>query len=354
MKKFLKVCLGISLILLAWNNLAPADVNLPYNLKNLLISELITKPRTWTAPQTFNSGVTLPTLVSGLSGTSAYKTTFYGGMTVYPLSGTTPPSLYVDPVTGKIGIGTTGPEAELDVRGDIYIKTGTPTITLESTSNDDRKIITTFDGVAVGELLYAYNGSNWYITNKYADNLNEYTLGNIIFSTYNTERVRITNNGNFIVQSGNVGMGTTTLSNGAKTLEFGSGTTPTTFPNPGFIALVRSGVSEMFAFDRAGNFNQISAHDPETGEPYHYSFNVYTGRTVRQYLATGARTDYYDTSIKVNPEIEYKKEWTKAWVAGRCKSGLTPTQIETDAAVSKDFKFDWNKMPKFVRDAWEK
>jgi len=53
MKRFLTVCFGLSLILLAWNNIAPANVNLPYNLRQMLINELLKEKHTWTGAQTF-------------------------------------------------------------------------------------------------------------------------------------------------------------------------------------------------------------------------------------------------------------------------------------------------------------
>ena len=54
--KYLKACLGVCLLLLVWNNVAPAGVNLPYNLVKLLLNQ----DNTWTGDQTFNNGIIIP------------------------------------------------------------------------------------------------------------------------------------------------------------------------------------------------------------------------------------------------------------------------------------------------------
>lgn len=65
MKKILKASLGIALIILIWNNFAPAEVNLPFNLKTLLINELLGDPHTWTGTQTFSGTITATGTTNG-------------------------------------------------------------------------------------------------------------------------------------------------------------------------------------------------------------------------------------------------------------------------------------------------
>jgi hypothetical protein len=139
-----------------------------------------------------------------------------------------------------------------------------------------------------------------------------------------------------ILSGGNVIIGETTSSNGAKTLEFGSGTTPTTFPNPGFVSLIVSGVSEMFAFDRAGNLTQLSSHNPITGEWWNNSFNVYTGKGKRVY-ADGRVVEY--TVDKVNPEEAYRAQWVKNYMDKSGTSVYVPEQ-EAFETVMKEIEVD--------------
>lgn len=62
--RILKASLGIALILLAWNNLAPAAVNLPYNLKDMLIKELTNGSHPFSTI-TFSDGTSQTTASSG-------------------------------------------------------------------------------------------------------------------------------------------------------------------------------------------------------------------------------------------------------------------------------------------------
>jgi hypothetical protein len=119
--------------------------------------------------------------------------------------------------------------------------------------------------------------------------------------------------------------GVSTNQTGQRVMTFYTGVTPTTFNNPGLVALARSGVTELFAFDTAGNFTQLSAHDPDTGEPYHNSFNVYTGEGVQVYELDRRVIRY--TVDRIDPEA---------------------------VAHSQGLDFSWHMLPPFVRKAWGK
>jgi len=57
----------------------------------------------------------------------------------------------------------------------------------------------------------------------------------------------------------------------------------------GIVAFTNSGTTQLFAWNDAGTFTQLSAHDPATGMGYDHSFNVYTGeRKIFQ------REEWYD------------------------------------------------------------
>jgi hypothetical protein len=126
----------------------------------------------------------------------------------------------------------------------------------------------------------------------------------------------------------------------------------------------------------AGDHTQITPHDPETGEPYHNSFNVYTGKGVKFYFLSGKKEEY--TVPKVNPEAVAQARWVEAYKQARAvwvmetkmvempfDSGVTlfpvtervkkyPPSEEVEAAVSRDFRFDWSRFPRHVRKAWKR
>ena len=93
------------------------------------------------------------------------------------------------------------------------------------------------------------------------------------------------------------------------------GADPTALANKAAIfAKDVSASSELFALDEAANATQLSQHNPETGEVYHYSYNVRTGRVVRIHLERimrflvahhpelqGMLEDTVDESIVVDP-----------------------------------------------------
>jgi hypothetical protein len=207
------------------------------------------------------------------------------------------------------------------------------------------------------------------------------------------------------------------LSNGVATLEFGSGTTPTVIPYPGFINLIRSGVSKMVAFDTSGTFTALTSHN-EKGNAAHISFNIYTGKIMEIDLETGEKRITYD-GIKVNPEVLAREEWIKRnWqtievsvqealeevevdveedglqidrvvyeldtkseairsridrtagpkIKRKIKGKQLKANYEFDTAngkvlkrvpptktqVAVGFHFDWNTLPEFVRRVWKK
>lgn len=156
-----------------------------------------------------------------------------------------------------------------------------------------------------------------------------------------------------------VGIGTSSVSNGHKTLEFGTGTTPTSTPSPGFCALVVSGVTQMFAYGTDGTFSQLSSHDPETGLKWTNEFNIYTGLGERVYKDGTVKTY---TVHKINPEISYKEAWVREYVQkntisvpsvdGGAPTVIVPTLEEAQTAAETGYKFEWSKMPPYVRSAW--
>lgn len=177
------------------------------------------------------------------------------------------------------------------------------------------------------------------------------------------EGLRIWETNNKVV----IGVSAIAVSDGNATIEFGTGATPTATPSPGFCALVvgdpGSGVTEMFAFDTAGNFTQMSAHNPVTGEAYHYSFNIYTGKTAVINHETGVKTAYIDASKKLNPEITYKDLWIKDYIAANTVNytdvdgqpqTIVPTLAEAQTAAETGYNFNWGRMPPYVRVAWGK
>lgn len=105
MKKYLTIFLGLLLVILVWNSVTPANVNFPYNLLTMFLGET----HTWTAKQTFNSGIgfsdgTTQTTAggSGSSGGSG-ATTFAAndGTTAYSSQiGEAPGGIFISAGTG--------------------------------------------------------------------------------------------------------------------------------------------------------------------------------------------------------------------------------------------------------------
>ncbi len=97
------------------------------------------------------------------------------------------------------------------------------------------------------------------------------------------------NSGDTCIQpfgNGNVGIGTMTPSwplevDGAIMLDVQASDPPAASWAAGIFAKSVSAVTELFSIDSAGNTNQISPHDPETGKWIFYSKNIYTGRVLR-------------------------------------------------------------------------
>lgn len=167
-----------------------------------------------------------------------------------------------------------------------------------------------------------------------------------------------------ITTSGKMGLGTQALADlgdGAKTFVFATGATPTTTPSPGFVALVVAGVTQTFTFGTDGTFNQLSSHDPETGQRWTNEFNIYTGIGERVYKDGTVKTY---TVQKINPEASYKEAWKADYITkntisvpsvdGKAATVIVPTLEEAQTAANKDYKFEWTAMPKYVRDAWGK
>jgi len=181
--------------------------------------------------------------------------------------------------------------------------------------------------------------------------------------------------------------------------------------------------NEMWVNDGNGTHTQISPHDPETGELYVNSYNIYTGKGEKYYPKRQVTIEYIVE--KINPEIVAKVKFVKAYVADESnaswaivskeeaieaniveeevvitdskfvkafnpKTGEIETKegtyilkkeksqrqdgwkIKTNCRVDeitgifekrimatpekaeKEFKFNWERMPKFVRNAWGK
>jgi len=93
MKRYLVIFLGLCMVGLIWNNIAPANVNLPYNLINMLLKE----PHTWTGTQTFdtvdiNGGAIDGTDIgAAAAGTGAFTSSLanesLGGTSTYVIDG---------------------------------------------------------------------------------------------------------------------------------------------------------------------------------------------------------------------------------------------------------------------------
>jgi hypothetical protein len=171
--------------------------------------------------------------------------------------------------------------------------------------------------------------------------------------------------------SGNVVIGTTPVTTGVHVLSLETGVTPTTFNYPGFVALTCAGFDEVFAFDVSGNFTQLSSHDPETGEFYTNSFNIYTGKGTKYYPARG-RIEEYEVD-RVNPEEAYRKDWIRENqelddIANeyRYERSIDEKEIELHNRIRNEakrkkqereevgFTFDWKRFPKYIRKAWNK
>jgi len=193
---------------------------------------------------------------------------------------------------------------------------------------------------------------------------------------------------------------------------FASGVSPVGSMTEGGIIYATSG--QLWVNGTAGDHTQITPHDPETGEIYTNSYNVYTGNGEKYYPKSGRLVTYMVD--KVNPEIQTKELWIKGKMAkattevtedpfievdneidgqivdlvtryeakdGKiiAKQDRKVTQIKTKLGTKKvlkpdhvlntdtgkvyrkptraeaekgQFVFDWTTMPKFVRDAWGK
>ena len=71
--------------------------------------------------------------------------------------------------------------------------------------------------------------------------------------------------------------------------------------------------NEMWVNDGNGTHTQISPHDPETGELYVNSYNIYTGKGEKYYPKRQVTIEYIVE--KINPEIVAKVKFVKAYVA---------------------------------------
>ena len=174
--------------------------------------------------------------------------------------------LTIQPSTGKVGVGTTSPSARLEVSG----------------SNPD-------DG-----------STRIRVTNTDAPRSFEFAAGitgvtgggfSLRDATANAHRLVLDNSGNF-------GLGTTSPpSGGGPVLAFAQGSNPAGIGanTAGIYAKDVAGSAELFAFDEAGNFTQLSPHPadflnslPLSGRPFpwaYYSENVYLGKRIKIDLA---------------------------------------------------------------------
>ena len=327
-------------------------------------------------------------------------------------------------IMGNVGIGTTGPTRLLEVVGGALTDAVDNTAIISGTGYQSSPIVkvvnnNTADGVSgsyypSGIQLLAPNMA----TNKYFNGLSygvEFSARNAAYfgfystsagSTSNFAYMGLHSVDNIMVWTGSgiVGINTTSpnanvkldvdgiigaqsgVSVGATTPISGltsfvcidSGVSPVGSMTRG--AIFYSVNNEMWVNDGNGTHTQISPHDPETGELYVNSYNVYTGKGEKYYPKTGKIVEY--TVEKISPEIVAKTEFVKAYVAdvnnaswvtiteeeaidedkklkGDCRkdelTGLFEKRImATPEQAEKKFNFNWERMPKFVRNAWGK
>lgn len=102
-----------------------------------------------------------------------------------------------------------------------------------------------------------------------------------------------------------VSLGGTPLSGLTQFVSFKSGTSPATSMTDGAIVYCKDG--QLWVNGTAGDHTQITQHDPITGEPYHNSYNVYTGIGKRIYLESG-KIEFYSVP-KINPENIARDAW---------------------------------------------
>ena len=162
-----------------------------------------------------------------------------------------------------------------------------------------------------------------------------------------------------IKSTGGIRVGTDSWISGTSSfVSFGSGVSPVGSMTSGAVIYCRDG--QLWANGTAGDHTQLTPHDPETGEIYTHSFNVYSGIGVKYYPQTNRTITY--TIPKVNPEAAYKADWVKQYIVkntlsvpsvdGKAPAIIVPTVQEAEMAAEAQCKFNWATMPKTVRDAW--
>jgi len=350
-------------------------VNLPYNQKTALINEILGDDHDWTGTQTFKA-ITID---------STYFDVDAGGATTYGTSGNS--TFSVDGagnvvVAGNMGIRTASPSQGLEVingitvsgdqsyswpRGGLYLFDvgGAGTVAAYGIGGAMRELV-----LQAQQIQFAPGYSTKAIFT------NTGILGiNTSFPNTNT---KLDVAGLIGAQSG-VSVGATSPISGLTSFVcIDSGVSPVGSMTRG--AIFYSVNNEMWVNDGNGTHTQISPHDPETGELYVNSYNVYTGKGEKYYPKTGKIVEY--TVEKISPEIVAKTEFVKAYVAdvnnaswvtipeeeaidedkklkGDCRkdelTGLFEKRImATSQQAEKEFKFNWLRMPKFVRNAWGK